>query len=182
MELNYFWEKKGLILVGHGGIPTDCPEEIIQNFMALHKKRIAKGLSATKYELELEKTIRTWPRTPETDPYKAGLESLVNHLTPLLNGWVLKAAYNEFCEPSITEAVEIFIQEGIDKIFLTTTMFTPGGSHSEKEIPDEVEKLRSQFPEIEINYAWPFDLDKVAGLLAQHITSFSNCLSKEQEK
>jgi len=37
------------------------------------------------------------------------------------------------------------VDGGFEDIILTTTMFTPGGSHSDKEIPEEVEKLRQQF-------------------------------------
>tara|TARA_B100000686_G_scaffold345364_1_gene429829 strand:- start:2366 stop:2896 length:531 start_codon:yes stop_codon:yes gene_type:complete len=165
--------KKGLILVGHGGIPSDCPSELIQNFMALHKKREAQGVPPTKLELGLEKKIRSWPRTSETDPYQAGLESLACHLLPLLEGWSLKTAYNEFCEPSIEEAAENLISDGVKEIFLVTTMITPGGSHSELEIPAEVEKIRNKYPSIKINYAWPFDLNKVASLISDQVKSFS---------
>lgn len=165
-------KKKGLVLVGHGGIPSDCPGEITQKFMTLHKKRLAKGLPATQLEIELEEKIRTWPRTATTDPYKAGLESLAAQLTVLLPDWSLKTAYNEFCAPSINRAVEVLISEGSQEVTLITTMVTPGGSHSEKEIPEEVEKLQAEFPEIAINYAWPFDLKKIAELFAAHVKSF----------
>tara|TARA_B100000686_G_C16784802_1_gene974486 strand:+ start:2508 stop:3056 length:549 start_codon:yes stop_codon:yes gene_type:complete len=167
-------KKRGLILVGHGGIPSDCPTELTQKFMALHKKRQSQGLSATQLEVELESKIRSWPRTPETDPYKAGLESLAAYLGVLLSDWSLKTAYNEFCAPSISEATEQLISEGSKEIVLITTMVTPGGSHSEKEIPEEVAKLNDEFPEISISYAWPFDLNKVAELLASHVTKFSS--------
>jgi len=178
---NNFKKKRGLILVGHGGIPSDCPTELIQSFMALHKKSHSQGLPPTQLELELESKIRSWPRTPETDPYKAGLESLASYLGVLLSEWSLKTAYNEFCAPSISEAAEQLISEGSKEIVLITTMVTPGGSHSEKEIPEEVAKLNDQFPEIAISYAWPYDLNKVAELLASHVTNFSyqSCLTTE---
>ena len=169
---NNIQNQKGLILVGHGGIPTDCPDELIQKFMALHKKRTAQGLPATKMELELERTIRLWPRDAETDPYKAGLESLASHLANLLAGWTLKTAYNEFCAPSIREAVESLVNDDVKEIVLVTTMLTPGGSHSEKEIPEEVAKLQNQFKDVSIYYAWPFNLEKVAELLAAHVANF----------
>ena len=48
-------------------------------------------------------------------------------------------------------------------------MFTPGGSHSENEIPEEVCELNEMFPDININYAWPFDLEHIAGFLKGHL-------------
>ena len=166
--------KKAVILVGHGGLPSDCPGELVQKFMALHKRRVAQGLPASKEEIKLDGTIRYWPRTSETDPYKTGLEKLAGNLESLLDGATLRTAYNEFCAPSIDVAVKELAEEGYEDILLTTTMLTPGVSHSEKEIPEEVEKLRIEYPNVQINYAWPFDLVKVAGLLAKHLNGFSN--------
>ena len=166
--------KKAVILVGHGGLPSDCPGDLVQKFMALHKRRVAQGLPASESEIELDGTIRYWPRTSETDPYKTGLEKLAGNLESLLDGATLRTAYNEFCAPSIEVAVKELAEEGFEEILLTTTMLTPGGSHSEKEIPEEVEKLRVTYPNVQINYAWPFDLVKVAGLLAKHLQGFSN--------
>ena len=56
---------------------------------------------------------------------------------------------------------------------VTTTMFTPGGSHSEVEIPEILDHLRLQHPEVELRYAWPFDLNLVADTLAEQIKRFS---------
>jgi sirohydrochlorin cobaltochelatase len=52
-------------------------------------------------------------------------------------------------------------------------MFTPGGSHSEVEIPEILEHLRPQYPGVELRYAWPFDLSLVAGTLAEQVRRFS---------
>ena len=51
-------------------------------------------------------------------------------------------------------------------------MFTPGGSHSEYEIPEEMAELRKKHPGVTLTYAWPFDLGKVAEMLAAHIKQF----------
>ena len=84
----------------------------------------------------------------------------------------MKTAYNDFCAPSIREAVENLVNDDVKEIVLVTTMLTPGGSHSEKEIPEEVAKLQNQFKDVSIYYAWPFNLEKVAELLALHATNF----------
>ena len=72
--------QKAVILVGHGGLPKDFPREIIQQFKQLERKRKISGKPATAQEHDLEKRIREWPRTPENDPYKAGLEQLAERL------------------------------------------------------------------------------------------------------
>ena len=47
------------------------------------------------------------------------------------------------------------------------------GSHSESEIPEEVEKLRLQHPTIEIQYARPFCMNNFAEFLGKHVESFN---------
>lgn len=60
---------------------------------------------------------------------------------------------------------------------MATTMLTPGGSHSEIEIPDILELLRSKHPGVALRYAWPFDLELVANTLAEQIRRFSMIVS-----
>ena len=82
-------------------------------------------------------------------------------------------AYNEFCAPTLEESVEALIKQGATHITVTTTMFTPGGSHSEVEIPEILDHLRPQYPAVELRYAWPFDLELVAHTLAEQVKRFS---------
>jgi len=81
-------------------------------------------------------------------------------------------AYNEFCEPTLEESVEELIKKGATHITVTTTMFTPGGSHSEVEIPEILEQLRRQYPDIVLRYAWPYDMDLIAARLATQVKRF----------
>jgi sirohydrochlorin cobaltochelatase len=80
--------------------------------------------------------------------------------------------YNEFCFPSIEQAADHLAEENITKVILITTMITPGGSHSEREIPEEVEALRLKYPKMDFQYAWPYDLDLFSNLLSDHIINF----------
>lgn len=57
---------------------------------------------------------------------------------------------------------------------VTTTMFTPGGSHSEVEIAEILDDVRRQYPEVDIRYVWPFDLGIVTNTSAQQMKRFSN--------
>jgi sirohydrochlorin cobaltochelatase len=82
-------------------------------------------------------------------------------------------AYNEFCAPTLEESVEELIKKGATHITVTTTMFTPGGSHSEVEIPEILDHLRPQHPDVELRYAWPFDLKLVANTLTEQVKRFS---------
>ena len=164
--------KTAVILIGHGGLPSDIPSEVVEKFMRLHKSRVKTGGEASAQEIEHDNTIRRWSRTPETDPYKSGLENLASHMQKFLKDFTIKTAYNEFCYPTIEEAIEELVEEGVSKIILITTMITRGGSHSELEIPEELEVMRKKFPEVDIQYAWPFDMDTFALFLSSHIKMF----------
>ena len=165
--------KRAVILVGHGGLPSDIPSEIVEKFMRLYKARVKTGGEATSQEVELDNTIRRWRRTPDTDPYQSGLEALASHMKPFLKNFIVKTAYNEFCYPTIKEAVGELVEENVSKVILVTTMITRGGSHSEREIPKELEVLRNKFKDIDIEYAWPFDTDTFALFLATHVKVFN---------
>lgn len=163
---------KAVILVGHGGIPTDYPPDLVTKLKRLEAQRRATNSSMTQEELELDTKIRTWPRTPKTDPYQAGLEKLASHMKTVLNGSLFALAYNEFCGPTLPQAVENLIAQGATHITVVSTMFTPGGSHSEREIPEELAELRIKHPTVTLTYAWPFDLSRVSKMLMEHIQQF----------
>ncbi|HLZ33789.1 MAG TPA: CbiX/SirB N-terminal domain-containing protein [Nitrospira sp.] len=164
--------RRGVVLVGHGGIPKDCPQDLVTKLKRLEAQRRAAKLPPTPEEIELDTKIRQWPRTAETDPYRSGLEAVAAALRPQLDGLLFAVAYNEFCAPTLEEAVEELIRQGATRIVVTTTMFTPGGSHSEVEIPEILDHLRPLYPGVELRYAWPFDLQEVAGTLAEQIRRF----------
>jgi len=162
----------GVILVGHGGIPKGCPQELVTKLKRLEAQRRAAKQPPTAEELELDTKIRQWPRTPETDPYQSGLEAVAAKLKPRLDDALFAVAYNEFCAPTLEESVEELVKKGATRITVTTTMFTPGGSHSEIEIPEVLDQLRLQYPDVELRYAWPFDLKLVADTLAEQVKRF----------
>jgi sirohydrochlorin cobaltochelatase len=162
-------KKKAVVLVGHGAVAKDCPREWVTKLKALEAKRKVTREDPSTEELDLESRIRSWPRTPQNDPYKEGIESLAIRLKPLLNGEMLATAYNEFCAPTLEEAVEDLIAHGACRIKVVPSMMTPGGVHSEVDIPLILEKLRTQHPQVEIQYAWPFKLDLLANLMHEHL-------------
>jgi len=161
--------KKGVVLVGHGGIPKDCPQELVAKLKRLEGQRRAAKLPPSQEEIDLDLRIRRWRRTPETDPYHFGLVAVAEALRPQIDGALFAIAYNEFCAPTLEEAVDDLVGKGATQITVLTTMFTPGGSHSEVEIPEILEHLRPRFPDVDLRYAWPFDLQLVAKTLAEQL-------------
>jgi sirohydrochlorin cobaltochelatase len=155
-----------VVLVGHGAVPADCPRELVQRLKVLESRRRASGGAISTEETELDARIRRWPRAPDSDPYAAGVEALAARLRPLVGAAMLAIAYNEFAAPTVAEAVAHLITQGARRITIVPTMLTPGGVHSEVEIPETLATLRILHPSVELRYAWPFDLDAVAGLLA----------------
>ena len=165
--------KWGVVLVGHGGIPKDCPQDLVTKLKRLEGQRRAAKLPPSPEEIELDTKIRRWPRTPETDPYQSGLEAVAAQLKSHLDEALFAVAYNEFCAPTLEESVEDLIKQGATHITVTTTMVTPGGSHSEVEIPEILKHLKQQYPGVVLHYAWPFDLQQVARVLADQIFRFA---------
>jgi sirohydrochlorin cobaltochelatase len=129
-------------------------------------------------ERELDHRIRHWPRNQQNDPYEAGLRTLASRLEPLLSGRLFTLAYNEYCTPTLEEAAADLIRQGATDITVITTMFTPGGSHSEIEIPEILERLRQGYPNVTLRYAWPFDLDLVAAMLVEQLKQKTGCFSE----
>ncbi|MBS0167710.1 MAG: CbiX/SirB N-terminal domain-containing protein [Nitrospira sp.] len=164
---------KGVILVGHGGIPKDCPQDLVTKLKRLEAQRRAAKQPPSPEELELDQKIRRWPRTKATDPYQSGLEAVGAVLRPHLGDVLFAMAYNEFCAPTLEEAVEDVVKQGATSITVLTTMFTPGGSHSEVEIPEILEQLRPKYPDVELRYAWPFDLQLIAKTLTEQLRRWS---------
>ena len=158
-----------VVLVGHGGVPKDYPRDAVRRMKALEGQRAAHGGAPGEEEARLEQRIRSWPRTPQNDPYQVGIEGLASALRARLRGVPLVVAYNEFCAPSLADAVDALIADGVRTITVIPTMLTPGGSHSEIDIPEALAALRARHPQAELHYAWPVDVELLAAMLADHL-------------
>lgn len=162
-----------VVLIGHGAPATDCPPELVGELMSLEWRK-GGGPGHGHVPLEgraaaLDATIRNWPRHAGNDPYKAGLEEVAAALRPLLPTALFAIGYNEFCRPSIAEAIEEVIRQGATRVFVIPSMLTPGGLHSEHDIPRALEAVRLAHPGVTIEYLWPFRTTDVAALLASHV-------------
>ncbi|OHB75502.1 MAG: hypothetical protein A2Z25_07230 [Planctomycetes bacterium RBG_16_55_9] len=174
-----------VLLVGHGIPANDYPKDRLREFFqmsARHHTRQGDNPSQEhprdkhehshdnddlRYE-QLEREIRAWPRTPENDPYKYGTEAIAEHLRRQASRpvWV---AYNEFCDPTIERMVDKAVAQGAKRIVAVSTMLVSGGGHSESDIPKSLAAARKQHPDVEIIYAWPYDVEQIAALLANAI-------------
>src|SRR4051812_14210051 len=164
---------EAVVLVGHGGAASDTPRALIARLKQLEGERQARRTPMTEEESALDKQVRGWPRTPKTDPYQAGVESLAERLRAALGPSTrVVVAYNEFCGPTIEEAVEGLVNGGARNITLVSTMLTPGGMHSEIEIPECVEALRARCGGVGMGYAWLFTLARPAAPLAEQVLAF----------
>ena len=165
---------RAVVLVGHGGVPRDYPRERLMQLRALETRRRASGSPPSQEEAALEHELRHWPRTPANDPYQAGLKSLAAHLRPRLEPAQLVLAYNEFCTPTVAEAIRALAAEGVADIVAVPSMFTPGGVHAEIEIPETISALQAELPHLRLHYAWPFAGEHLAGFFAEHLRQFDS--------
>jgi sirohydrochlorin cobaltochelatase len=165
-------KKEAVVLIGHGGTSSDTPRALVSELKRLEGERQArKDLTMSPREAELDKQVRGWPRTPESDPYKYGVEEIAKALAPKLQGRRLVVAYNEFCAPSVEDAIEGLVGEGCERILLISTMFTRGGIHAEFEIPAIVLEARRKHPRVAVEYAWPYDAGFIADFLAAQLAN-----------
>ena len=163
---------RAVVLVGHGGVPRDYPRDRLLRLRGLEAQRRTSGASPSPEEAALALELRLWPRTSATDPYQAGLQRVATQLRPRLAPTRLELAYNEFCAPTLAEAVRALAADGVTDIVAVPSMLTPGGVHTELEIPETLEGLRAEFPHLDIRYAWPFPAEHLATFLAAHLRRF----------
>lgn len=162
---------EAVVLIGHGGAARDTPRPLIAELKRLEGERLARReLAMSPREAELDRQVRHWPRTPDNDAYKLGIDEIAGALAPKLGGRRLVAAYNEFCAPSVEEAVESLVKEGFMRISLISTMYTRGGVHAECEIPGIVAEARKRHPGVVIEYAWPYDAAYLADFLVGQLS------------
>lgn len=160
----------------HGVPPNDFPRPELAEFFTL-QGRLTRAAgpekeSLTKRYSQLEDKMRSWPRSPQNDPFYVTSITLAERLSGITHNEVL-VGFNEFCAPELKEALDKAIEKGADKIVVVTPMMTRGGEHAEVDIPATINEFRSHQPHIDVVYAWPYGIDEVAGFLAQHISRFS---------
>jgi sirohydrochlorin cobaltochelatase len=169
METPQNVEKSAIILVGHGAVPADYPHAKVTRLKQMEAQRRRTGQSPSREEQVLDFELRHWPRTADNDPYQIGLHRLADVMRLQFPIMPIYLAYNEFCAPSLTEACAEAIKNKAKRLVVASTMMTPGGVHAEREIPEEISLLRHQYPNVIFEYAWPYDLEEVAGVILRRV-------------
>ncbi|MHA2271913.1 MAG: sirohydrochlorin chelatase [Candidatus Hodarchaeales archaeon] len=164
-----------IVLAMHGSPPTDFPKREIGEFIDLHLKmenapRMLSEEQIKRHD-ELEETMRAWPRTQQNDPFFASSQELAKHLAKA-TGFKTIVGFNEFCNPSLDNALEQAALQQPEKIAVVTPMMTQGGQHSEIDIPAAVKRAQDRHPELSIMYVWPYEISDVAQFLATRINLF----------
>jgi sirohydrochlorin cobaltochelatase len=130
----------GVVLVGHGQLPSDIPKELRSEYLKLKFKENRTRLEEERFE-ELENVVLNWARNEVNDPYAHSLQTLASELSKIGGYEKVVVAFNEFCRPTVEEALEV-CNSDVDVVVVVTTMTTKGGEHSEKDIPELLEKMR----------------------------------------
>jgi sirohydrochlorin ferrochelatase len=156
----------GLILVGHGEPPRDLPRHTIRKYFELLEKRRTE--EEDKLFQRLEEEIVNRQRTPENDPYFYGLVAVAEELKRLQRFKQVWVAFNEFCRPTLLEALREACESEVDVIVVATVMLTRGGHHSEEEIPSTIEQAKT-FCKKPIIYVWPIDPTDFAQFLLSQV-------------
>jgi sirohydrochlorin cobaltochelatase len=164
--------KQVIVLAMHGAPPNDFPRGQVGEFFGLHG-RLEQVSGPERERLqrrhdELEAEMRAWPRTAENDRFWAASLELGAHLGEATGQEVL-VGFNEFCAPSLDEALDQAVESGAEQITVVTPMMTRGGEHSEVDIPAAVRRAQKRHPGVTFRYVWPFKTQEVARFLAAQI-------------
>ncbi len=164
-------QKIVIVLAMHGEPPNDFPRDEFASFFALHARLHYAGTTDEdlhhRYAV-LDAKMRGWPRTAENDPFYAASQQMANQLRET-TGLEVVVGFNEFCGPTVEQAIEEAVAGKAENIVVVTPMMTPGGIHAEIQIPATVKQAQARHPGVSIRYAWPFDLSEVAQFLAKRI-------------
>jgi sirohydrochlorin ferrochelatase len=69
----------------------------------------------------------------------------------------------------MTEALELAASGGTERVLIVTPMMTPGGEHSEHDIPEVIDQARKRFTHVEFQYIWPFPIEDIVSFLSSQI-------------
>lgn len=165
-----FSTKSVVVLAMHGAPALDFPRGDLDEFLSLHSRWVRGELRSDALIqrcLALERMIRTWPRTAFNDPFYSGSRDLAARLEKAVGREVI-LGFNEFCSPSLEEALNLAAEKS-RKVIVVTPMMTRGGEHAEREIPAAIQAAREAHQHTLFVYAWPFEAKALAEFLAAQI-------------
>lgn len=171
-------EKVAAVVVGHGLAAQDFPPEKLRQYRQVAGQVMeAGGEIYAPSELvqrmnSLVREMRQWKRTPKNDPYDASVKALATRIQQLGGFDIAEVAHNEACGLDVEEAIDNAVNQGATQVIVISTMSIKGGTHSEQDIADKVEKAKGAHPGVKIAYAWPFDIDQLARFFVEQADRF----------
>ncbi len=160
-----------IVLAMHGEPPRDFPQAELKEFFTFYAMQMFRSPmepEARQRFAQLEERLRAWPRSPANDPFHHASLSMARALEQVA-GYPVIVGFNEFCAPSIEDALEEAVGHLPRQVDVITPMLTPGGHHAQSDIPRTIAAVQSRHPEAVIRYVWPYDLTAVAEFLASHL-------------
>lgn len=162
-----------IVLAMHGMPPKDFPDYEKKEFMRLHAQvGHSTGEDPVKKRHDtLDAKMRNWPRTEENDAFWKASHDIALQLKEKTGSEVI-VGFNEFCAPTVEEALNQAAETGDSDVVVITPMVTRGGSHAEEEIPEIVKAAQKRYPKVNFSYAWPFEAERTAAFLADQVQQF----------
>jgi len=167
---------RAIVVATHGSPPKDFPRRELGEFFGLHGRLEFGGLDAKarapleRRFNELDAMMRAWPRTAANDPFFTASQEMAADLGNL-TGLATDVGFNEFCAPSVGEALDRAVSGGAEEVFVVTPMLTRGGEHAEMDIPAAIARAAERHPEVQFTFVWPFESRDVAAFLAQRLAA-----------
>lgn len=159
------------MLAAHGSPPSDFPRDELMALMGRHMPpgRIGASEASAAGLATLEARLLSWPRNEANDPFWAATCELAR-LVARETGHEVLVGFNEFCAPSVSEALEDAAGRASEVIVLTP-MLTRGGTHAETEIPAAIDRARERHRHVRFRYAWPIPPREIARFLAAQLAA-----------
>ncbi|MGQ9720946.1 MAG: sirohydrochlorin chelatase [Candidatus Jordarchaeum sp.] len=144
-------EKIGVVIAAHGDVPLDYDLEQAEQIME-----------------KISDMVKKLPRNigEINDPHKLESGKLAEKVKAK-TGLEVEVGYSEFCSPSIPETINQLASKGFEKI-IVVPLFLTHCRHTERDIPEILEKVKKQVTNVEILYIEPI-LEGIADILAEKI-------------
>lgn len=105
-------------------------------------------------------------RIPEANEH---LRQLAWQVAELLGGIRVDACYMMRARPDLAEGVARVVAEGIRRIIVVPIFFC-NGLHVQRDIPEELDRIRQAYPEVELIYASNLGADRrIAEIIVERI-------------
>ena len=155
----------------HGAPPNDVSPLAVIELVGLHEglehaPGLVRKLLEPRYH-KLDARMRARPRTAQNDRFWAGSQELAERLQ-IASGLEVIVGFNEFCAPTLDEALDQ-AATGAGQVIVVTPMMTRGGEHAEVEIPAAIQQAQVRHPNVVFKYAWPLDVSAIAQFLAAQL-------------